>query len=123
MSLALPIVIGVAALPLFALGLRSMFKPRAMAESFSVRPDGAAGLSTIRSVAGGLFLACVGMLGLGYTTGDTTWLLAVAMVMGAVAAGRIVGILADGLVKAVVPPLVVELVIGSALVGAHVALG
>jgi hypothetical protein len=37
--------------------------------------------------------------------------------------GRVVGIVADGFDHAVVPPLVVEIVIGSGLVAAHTVLG
>ncbi|MGH1340777.1 MAG: DUF4345 family protein [Nannocystales bacterium] len=123
METSLHIIVGLAGLPLLFLGLRSLFKPRTMADAFSVVPKGAAGLSTLRSLPGGLFLASVAMLILGLTTGDTTWLLSVALIMGAVAMGRIVGIVSDGLVKEVVPPLLVELVIGGALVTAHFVLG
>lgn len=123
MEITMEIIVGLAGLPLFVLGLRSMFRPRGMGKPFAITPQGAAGLSTIRSVAGGLFFACVSMLALGLATGQTLWLLAVAIVMGAVAVGRVVGIVSDGLDRAVIPPLVVELVIGSTLVVAHLLLG
>lgn len=119
METALQVVVGVTAVPLLALGARSMFKPRGMEAPFSLTPRGAAGLSTIRSVAGGLFFACASMLGLGLSTGETLWFLAVAIVMGAVAVGRVVGIVSDGLDKAVIPPLLVEVAIGGTLVVAH----
>lgn len=123
METLLQILVGLTGLPLLVLGARSMFAPRSMGEPFAITPRGAAGLSTIRSVPGGLFFASVAMLGLGLTTGQTQWFLSVAMVMGAVALGRMVGIVSDGLDKAVLPPLVVELVIGSILVIAHFVLG
>lgn len=119
MDTALQLLAGLTAVPLLALGARSMLRPRGMAKPFAVTPHGAAGLSTIRSVAGGLFFASVTMVVLGLSTGNTVWLAAVAIIMLAVAAGRIVGIVADGLDKAVVPPLVVEVVIASILLAAH----
>ncbi|MEM7155711.1 MAG: hypothetical protein AAF799_22870 [Myxococcota bacterium] len=122
MELALQITVGIVSLPLLALGLRSMLAPRGMGTAMAIAPRGAAGLSTIRGVAGGLFFASVSMLALGLLTGQTLWLLAVAMIMGAVMLGRFVGIVADGFDRAVLPPLVVEAVIGSALVLAHLCL-
>ncbi|MEM7609793.1 MAG: DUF4345 family protein [Myxococcota bacterium] len=104
--------------PLFALGLRSMLAPTRMAESMSIVPRGAAGLNTVRGVMGGFFLACVAMLSAGLVTGNSTWFLAVAALMGAVVVGRAVGILLDGFDKSVIPPLVVEVVIGGVLIAA-----
>ena len=96
MELALRILIGVFCLPLAALGLRSMFTPQSMGEAQSIAPEGAAGLNTIRGVIGGFFGACVTMLALGLVTGETLWFLAVAILMGVVIVGRVVGIAADG---------------------------
>ena len=53
---------------------------------------------------------------------ETTWFLAVAILMAAAALGRIVGIAIDGFDKAVLPPLVIELVIGGVLLAAHLVL-
>lgn len=123
MEQALQIAVAIICLPLFALGIRSVFMPTSMGEAQAVRPEGAAGLNTIRGVVGGLFFACVSMLVLGLVTQDTLWFLAVAITMGAVILGRLVGIASDGFDKAVVPPLFVELVIASVLVAAHFAGG
>ena len=120
MEFALQIIIGVFCLPLSILGIRSMFMPRSMSEAQSITPNGAAGLNTVRSVIGGFFFACVAMLALGLASGNTTWFLAVAILMGMVAVGRVVGLVADGFDKAVVPPLVIELVIGGLVVAGHV---
>lgn len=122
MELVLQITVGIVSLPLLALGLRSMLAPRGMGTAMAIAPRGAAGLSTIRGVAGGLFFAAVSMLALGLFTGQTLWFLAVAIIMAAVMVGRFVGIVADGFDRAVLPPLVVEAVIGSALVLAHLCL-
>lgn len=122
METAFQIIVAVFCLPLLALGIKSMFTPEGMGKEMSISPKGAAGLNTIRAVIGGLFFACVAMLIVGLVTQQTTWFLAVAIIMVAVAFGRVVGILADGLDKAVIPPLVVELVLIGGLVAAHVVL-
>ncbi len=123
MELTMRILIGVLCLPLSALGLRSMLAPKRMAEAQSIAPEGVAGLNTIRGVLGGLFLSCVAMLVLGLATGETLWFLAVAILMGVVVVGRLVGVATDGFDKAVAPALVVELVMGGALVAGHLVLG
>ncbi len=122
MELTLQILVGLATLMLAGLGLMSMFAPRRMLANFAVEPNGAPGLSTIRSVIGGLFLACVAMLMIGLTTGQTLSFVAVAILMGVVAFGRIVGIVVDGFDKAVLPPLVVELIIIAVLMSAYTQL-
>ena len=122
MELALQILVGLATVMLLGLGTMSMFAPRRMVKNFAIEPIGTAGLSTIRSVIGGLFIASVAMLAFGLTTGQTLGFVAVALLLGVVAFGRIVGILTDGFDKAVVPPLVVELVIIGVLLAAHAQL-
>jgi hypothetical protein len=122
MELTLQILVGLATVMLLGLGTMSMFAPRRMVKNFAIEPIGRAGLSTIRSVIGGLFIASVAMLAFGLTTGQTLGFVAVALLLGVVAFGRIVGIVTDGFDKAVVPPLVVELVIISVLLAAHVQL-
>ncbi len=119
MELTLQILVGLATLMLLGLGTMSMFAPRRMVKNFAIEPIGTAGLSTIRSVIGGLFIASVAMLGFGLATGHTLGFVAVALLLGVVAFGRIVGIVTDGFDKAVVPPLVVELVIIGVLLAAH----
>ena len=119
MELTLQILVGLATVLLLGLGTMSMFAPRRMVKNFAIEPIGTAGLSTIRSVIGGLFIASVAMLVFGLTTGQTLGFVAVALLLGVVAFGRIVGIVTDGFDKAVVPPLVVELVIIGVLLVAH----
>lgn len=115
MELTLEILVGIAAAFLLGLGLMSMFAPRRMLTNFSIEPVGSAGLNSIRSVFGGLFLACVLLLAFGLVSGQAQAFLAVAVIMGAVAFGRVVGIVSDGLDKSVIPPLIVELVIAGLL--------
>jgi hypothetical protein len=119
METALNTLVILATLMLTGLGIMSMFAPRRMVANFAIEPVGTAGLSTIRSVIGGLFLASVALLVIGLTTGQTLGYVAVAILMAVVAFGRVVGILADGFDKAVLPPLVVELVIIAVLITAH----
>ena len=122
MELALQILVGLATVMLLGLGTMSMFAPRRMVKNFAIEPIGTAGLSTIRSVIGGLFIASVAMLAFGLATGQTLGFVAVALLLGVVAFGRVVGIVTDGFDKAVVPPLVVELVIIGVLLTAHTQL-
>lgn len=119
METTLNILVILATLMLSGLGIMSMFAPRRMVANFAIEPVGTAGLSTIRSVIGGLFLASVALLIIGLTTGQTLGYMAVAILMGVVALGRIVGLLIDGFEKAVLPPLVVELVIIAVLTSAY----
>lgn len=115
MDYALPILTGLVTLMLTGLGVMSMFAPRKMLENFAVEPKGAAGLNTIRSVIGGMFLASVALLLIGQITGRTDAYVAVAILMLVIAFGRIIGNLADGFAKSTVPPLVVEIVIATIL--------
>ena len=123
MELIFQTLVGLAGLVLLGLGAMSMFAPKRMVKNFAIEPIGAAGLSTIRAIIGGLFLASVALLVSGLITGQTLAFIAVAVLMGVVAIGRVVGIVADGFDKAVVPPLVVELVIIAVLVSDHTQLG
>lgn len=123
MDLAIKILLGVLCLPLVALGIRSMFKPTGMLDDLAVQANGSAGLNTVRGVVGGLFLASAAMIVLGLATEQTVWLLAVALLMGVAAIGRVVGIAADGYDKAVLRPLVAEVVISAVAVLAHIRFG
>ncbi|WP_331460031.1 DUF4345 domain-containing protein [Cochlodiniinecator piscidefendens] len=119
MELTFQFLTGVVTLMLTGLGLMSMFAPRRMLANFAVEPAGAPGFSTIRSVIGGMFLTCVVLLVQGQATGQTLGFIVVAILMAVIAFGRIVSIFADGFDKAVIPPLIVELVITAVLMAAH----
>lgn len=123
MDITLQILVGLATAMLSGLGIMSMFAPQKMVTNFSVEPVGKAGLNTIRSVMGGLFLASVTILVLGLTSGDTEGYFFVAIVLIAVAIGRVVGLIFDGFDKAVIPPLVLELVIAGVLLFSHMKNG
>lgn len=113
------ILVALVTLMLTGLGLVSMFAPTKMLENFSIEPLGFKGLNTVRSVMGGLFLGCVSLIVYGLLTGLTLGFIAVAIILGAIALGRVVGLFADGFDKGVVPPLIVELVIVGVLLFGH----
>lgn len=119
LDLILKLLVGAATLMLTGLGVMSMFAPRKMIGNFAIEPIGVPGLSTIRSVIGGLFLSCVVILAHELITGETMGFVVVSLILGAVAIGRVVSIIADGLQKEVVPPLIVEIVIIAVLMSAH----
>lgn len=123
MEIVIQSLVGLAALMLTGLGVMSMFAPRKMVGNFAIEPIGTAGLSTIRSVIGGLFLSSVALLAVGLLQGQTILFVAVASILGIVAIGRIVGIVTDGFDKAVVPPLLVEIVMVTILLTAYTQLG
>lgn len=123
MDMTLQILVSLATFLLSTLGLMSMFAPQKMVANFSLEPVGNAGMNTIRSVMGGLFLASVFMLLQGLLTGDTESYFFVAIIMIAVAIGRLVGLIFDGFNKAVIPPLVLEIVIAAVLMFAHFKAG
>jgi haloalkane dehalogenase len=108
-------------LPLFVLGIKSIFKPTSMLEDIALEPQGIAGLSSIRGVFGGMFLSSVVLIVIGLATGNTSWFLPVAVLMGIAGFGRVVGILKDGRDQSVIKPTVVEFVIAGVLVAAHIA--
>ena len=87
---------GLAALLFLVMGVSFVLDPVAGAEQVSVSPLGADGLNTIRGDLGGLFLSCTVLLILGIVRSEGHWLLAVAVLMIVIAAGRLVGFVVDG---------------------------
>jgi len=110
MNAAIKIAIALLSLPLLVLGFIAMFNPTGMFERLAVEPQGIHGLSTIRADVGGLLLGGAIMMLIGLWRSNTTWFLAVAVMMSAVAFGRLVGLVVDGVGNAVMLPLAVELV-------------
>jgi hypothetical protein len=122
MDLFLQGLVGLFCLPLTALGLKSMFAPVSMLDDLGIEAPGPVGLNTVRGVVGGLFLGSVALLVAGLALQQTAFFVAVAVVMAVTAIGRVVGVVADGFDKAVVRPIVVEVVIAVVLVAAHLTL-
>lgn len=115
MELTVQIPVALIAVMMAGLGIMSMFAPQKMLGNFGLQPLGVQGYSTVRAVIGGLFLASLGLLVYGLLSGEARWFLAVAALMSAIAAGRIVSLVTDGFDRSVIPPLVVELVIVAVL--------
>jgi len=116
-------LVGLSCLFLVGLGAKTMFMPKSMFGILAVESDGAAGLNTIRGFLGGLFIGSSIVLFTGLATGNKTFFLAVAMVMGVVVIGRLVGIALDGFDKKVAFPLVAEMVMVTIFVTAYTQLG
>lgn len=123
MQMVIQGLLGLICLMMFGLGVKSMFAPKSVVKNFAIEPVGAAGLNTIRGMIGGLFLASLVMLLTGLVTSQTAWFLAVAVLLGIIAIGRIIGMVLDGFDKSIIPPLVVELVMVIILVAGHMQLG
>ena len=122
MDLVFQSLVGLVILALVALGTMSMFLPQKMAKNFAIEPVGAAGLNSIRSMIAGPIVAGIGLLIFGLATGQTLSFLIVAIIVSVTIFGRIVGILADGFDREIVPPLITEAVIVAILFTAYTQL-
>ena len=109
MDIVIQGLVGLSCLFLVVLGAKTMFTPNSMLEILAIKPEGSAGLNTIRGFLGGLTTGSSIVLGTGLATGNTTFYLAVAMVMGTVVIGRLIGIAFDGFDKKVLFPLIAEI--------------
>ena len=110
MTLVARVLVGLVALFFVVWGFRFLFTPEAMATEFSIVPSGVAGLATIRGDLGGAFVA-IGVLALrGLRVGAARWLYVAAGIIGAIALGRVVGFVIDGMVPTTVVPFVAEVV-------------
>ncbi len=119
MKIALKIVVGVISLLLLFLGLGAVIEPSVSATQFGLTPNGIVGLSTLRSDIGGMFVTGGVLLALGLVRGQTLWFLAVALLMGFIALGRLVGFVVDGFDQRLLMPFIFELVFVVVLVVAH----
>ncbi|MCZ6643726.1 MAG: DUF4345 family protein [Gammaproteobacteria bacterium] len=119
MKIALKIVVGIIALLLFFLGLGAVIEPTVSATQFGLTPNDIVGLSTLRSDLGGMFITGGVLLVLGIVRGQTLWFLAVALLMGLIALGRLVGFAVDGFDQRLLMPFLFEIVFVVVLVLAH----
>lgn len=120
--IVLQVLVGLSCLFLVGLGVKTMFTPNSMVELLAVKPEGSAGLNTMRGFLGGLFIGSAIVLTAGLVTGNTTFFLAVATVMGTVVIGRLVGIAFDGFDKKVVFPLIAEIFMVTTFIVAYTQL-
>ena len=96
MELALKVIVGLFALLFLFLGVGFMFDPGGNAADLALSPLGEHGLNTVRGDLGGLFIGSTLLLALGILQRKSEWLLAVALLMAAIALGRLVGFVLDG---------------------------
>ncbi len=119
MKIALKIVVGVISLLLLFLGLGAVIEPSVSATQFGLTPNGIVGLSTLRSDIGGMFVTGGVLLALGLVRGQTLWFLAVALLMGFIALGRLVGFVVEVFDKRLLMQFIFELVFVVVLFVAH----
>lgn len=96
MEMSLRIVVVLIGLLFAFMGLNLMFNPLGSAEGMGLTPIGELGLNTLRGDLGGLFLASTVLLSIALIQRRAEWFLAVAVLMSAIALGRIVGFVLDG---------------------------
>ncbi len=96
MRIALNAGVGITALLLALLGVRWMFAPESIASEQGLTLQGLHALSTARADLGGLFLGAALLCVLGLRAGYGQLLNAVAVIIGAIAIGRTIGLVADG---------------------------
>jgi hypothetical protein len=123
MNKGIKIFIGLLSIPLFVLGLKTMFDPTSMIEKWGMDPLGLTGLNSLRSMFPGILVGSGLMMQMGIWKKNTTWFLAAALLMGVVAFGRVLSFAVDGFDPASVPPTAVELLALAVLVFADRKLG
>lgn len=96
MEMSLRIVVVLIGLLLAFMGLNLMFDPLWGAELMGLTPIGELGLNSLRGDLGGMFLGATVLLSIALIQGRAEWFLAVAVLMAAIALGRIVGFVLDG---------------------------
>ncbi len=90
------IIIGLLALLFLLLGLGFLLDPIPAAGRMGLEAMDLTGMSSLRGDLAGLFFASTVMMVLGLWRGHPTWFLAVAVLMGAIAFGRVIGFALDG---------------------------
>lgn len=118
MAMALKGLVGLTGLLLAVMGVRWMFAPVATADELGITLDGVAALNTARGDLGGMFIAGAALCAIGLRTGVGQWLQAVAVLIGCVALGRVVGMATDGFSTSSLTPFIVELLMVSVLLAA-----
>ncbi len=118
MENVIKIGVGLVALLFTINGLTLMFAPETGMGSFSILADGAAGLNTVRGDLGGLFLggAALAILGL---VQNKAYLMALAIVIGMVMVGRLIGLMNDGFAPTTIVFLLIEAVAVAVLIAHH----
>ena len=115
-------LIGLSCLFLISLGTKTMFTPKSMFEILAIKPEGATGLNTIRGFLGGLFIGSSIVLATGLITGNPIFYLTIAIIMGLVVTGRLIGIIIDNFNKKILFPLIAEIVMVTIFIIAYILL-
>ncbi len=110
MQIALKVLVALIGLLLGALGVRWVFAPASAAAELGIGLGSAVALNTARGDVGGLFIGGAILCGFGVARGNANSLHAAALLLACVAAGRTVGIIADGFAPQSATSIVVELV-------------
>jgi hypothetical protein len=116
MSIALKALAGIVAALFAMLAARWMFTPVAVATEQAITLGSPVALNTARGDVGGLFLAGAVLCVLGLVRKEGRWLQAVAVTLGCVAFGRVVGMTLDGFAPESATAFCVELVMIAVLV-------
>lgn len=110
MEKSLRIALVICSIPLLGLGFVTMFDVNMVLDKWGVTALDNNGLSTIRSIVGGLLVGSAIQIVVGIWRRNSTWLLASAVLMGVIIFGRIVGLVLDGFHSAIVGPTIFEAV-------------
>jgi hypothetical protein len=110
MRTALNVGVGMTALLLAFMGACWMFAPEAIAAQHGVKLDGVPALSLARADLGGFFLGSALLCALGLRPGHSQLLTAAAVLLGAVAVGRTIGLVADDFDLALAGAVGIEIV-------------
>lgn len=110
MQIAIKALVGLIGLLLGSLGLRWMFAPSSAAMELGISLEGAVALNTARGDLGGMFVAGALLCAIGIARRDGGSLRAVALLLGCVATGRVIGIVSDGSTAAALLAITIELV-------------
>jgi Domain of unknown function (DUF4345) len=100
-------------------GVAAMLAPSMLRAQFEVNTQSAVGLGTLRGVLGGLMGGSGVMMLLGLVRRETAWLRATAVVIGAAATGRLLGIVFDGPTPGTLLPLLVEATVVMVMLAAN----
>ena len=111
MSIALRVLVGVVAALFAMLGARWMFAPASIAAEQAMSLGSPLAFNTARGDIGGLFVGGTLLCLVGLVRRQGQWLQAVAVVVGCVAIGRVVGMTVDGFDPESATAFAVELVI------------
>ena len=115
MAIALKVLVGLIGLLLGSFGIQWMFSPETIAGSQGITLGSIEALNNARGDLGGMFLAGTVLCGLGLFTRDGRWLQALAVLLGCIATGRLVGMIGDGFAQSSLVPMIVELAMIGAL--------